>query len=289
MTQQQIIQQEKLASIGRLSAGIAHEINNPLGYISSNIETARVYFSEYKEIMAEYRKLVDFIDDNKLEELKDEVNRIKRLEMTKNIRFISEDLDAIFDDIENGLLRISEIVSSLKAFSRSDDNEEYEDYDLNESIKNTLLIAKNDIKYNARVKQSLGQIPKIQAKGNKVDQVLLNIILNASSAIKEKQGITTDYEEGLITITTDKSNSYVRCIIEDNGIGIEEVNLSKIFDPFYTSKPTGEGTGLGLSIAHEIIVTGHGGQLLVESEPMVGTKFIILLPIDNENNSETHD
>ncbi len=282
MTQHQIIQQEKLASIGRLSAGIAHEINNPLGYISSNIETARVYFNEYKDMMSEYKRLFELLETEANKNLDKEIHNIKTLEKMKNIDFISKDLDVMFNDIENGLERISEIVSSLKAFSRNDDNDDFEEYNLNESIKNTLLIAKNDIKYNARVEENLGQIPNIQASGNKIDQVLLNIILNASSAIKERQGRESHYKEGLIRISTDFTDEYVRCIIEDNGIGIEESNLGKIFDPFYTSKPTGEGTGLGLSIAHEIVVSGHNGQLLVESKPMVGTKFTILLPIEKK-------
>ena len=186
----------------------------------------------------------------------------------------------MFDDIEDGLERITEIVSSLRAFSRQDINNEFTDYNLNKGIKNALVITRNDIKYSAVVGENLNDIPIIKANGNKIDQAILNIILNASASIKEKQSLENMNEEGLITITTDANDEYVRCVIEDTGIGIDGKDIIKIFDPFYTSKPVGEGTGLGLSIAHEIIVGEHNGQLYAESKPMVGTKFIIILPIE---------
>ncbi len=148
------------------------------------------------------------------------------------------------------------------------------------------MITKNDIKYHAKLVESLGDIPKIQAIGSKIEQVLLNIILNASDAIKERnmKGL------GLITITTDEENGFVRCLIEDNGIGMSKECIDKIFDPFYTTKPPGHGTGIGLSIAHEIIVNLHHGKILVDSTPMAGSKFIILLPIQqNEAKRVTDD
>ena len=138
-----------------------------------------------------------------------------------------------------------------------------------------MLITKNDFKYHARIQENLSDIPKIQACGSKIDQVLINLILNASDAIKERNL----KEFGLITITTDIEDGFVRCQIEDNGVGIDKQSMDKIFDPFYTTKPPGRGTGIGLSIAYDIIVNQHNGQVLVESSPMVGTKFIILLPV----------
>ena len=280
MTQQQVIQQEKLASIGQLAAGVAHEINNPLGFISSNVESARVYLDEFKEMIDLYKKTIEHIEKNHLGSFTNEIIHVKETELSKNIDFMSSDLELMFDDIEDGLERITEIVSSLRTFSRQDSSDEFTEYNLNKSIKNALIITRNDVKYTASVEENLSDIPNIRANGNKIDQAILNIILNASASIKEKQSLENPKEEGIIRITTEANNEYVRCIIEDNGIGIEEENINRIFDPFYTSKPVGEGTGLGLSIAHEIIVTEHKGQLYATSKPMVGTKFVIILPVE---------
>lgn len=280
MTQQQVIQQEKLASIGQLAAGVAHEINNPLGFISSNVESARVYLDEFKEMIDLYKKTIEHIEKNPLGNFTNEIIHVKETELSKNIDFMSSDLELMFDDIEDGLERITEIVSSLRTFSRQDSSDEFTEYNLNKSIKNALIITRNDVKYTASVEENLSDIPNIRANGNKIDQAILNIILNASASIKEKQSLENPKEEGIIRITTEANNEYVRCIIEDNGIGIEEENINRIFDPFYTSKPVGEGTGLGLSIAHEIIVTEHKGQLYATSKPMVGTKFVIILPVE---------
>lgn len=285
--EQQIIRQDKLARIGQLSAGIAHEVNNPLGFISSNIETARLYLNEYKEMLDKYKEFVDNIEDTYKEDVGAKIRELRSVERRKNIEFISNDLEDMFDDIEDGLERITNIVSSLKAFSRQGTNE-FTEYNLNQSINNTLIITDNDIKYVASVKKNLNEIPNIQADGNKIDQALLNIILNASFSIKEKQKILNKNQEnyredGLITITTSYNSAYISCTIEDNGIGISDENISRIFDPFYTSKAVSGGTGLGLSIAHDIIVTQHGGALNVESKPMKGAKFTILLPVDQKN------
>lgn len=284
-TTQHRMLQDKLAGIGQISAGIAHEINNPLGFVSSNIETARVYINEYKAMISAYKKVFKTIENKSIEDIESEIKELKLLEKKKDINFISEDLELMFDDIEEGLGRITEIVSSLKAFTRNDSNNGFEEFDLNKSIKNALLITMNDIKYTAKVIESLNEIPSIQANGNRINQVLLNIILNASAAIKERQALEEQQEEGIITITTDVKDRYVSCVVEDNGIGIEKDNISKIFDPFYTTKPAGVGTGLGLSIVSEIIVTGHKGKLFVESKPMLGTKITILLPIEQESTS----
>lgn len=284
-TRQHRMLQDKLAGIGQIAAGIAHEINNPLGFVSSNIETARVYINEYKEMMSAYKKFIKTIEDKSIEDIETKIEELKFIEKKKDINFISEDLELMFDDIEEGLERITEIVSNLKAFTRNDSNNGFEEFDLNKNIKKALLITMNDIKYTAKVIENLNKIPNIQVNGNSINQVLLNIILNASAAIKEKQALDGQQEEGIITITTEVEDGYVSCAMEDNGIGIEKDNISKIFNPFYTTKPAGVGTGLGLSIVSEIIVTGHKGKLYVESEPMLGTKITMLLPIEQEDTS----
>lgn len=284
--QKQMIQQEKLAGIGQLAAGIAHEINNPLGFVSSNTETSKKYSQLISETMQAYKSFIERVRYIPSENLNAEIQKIYELEKKNDIAYIMNDHSELISDIEDGLKRISEIVQGVKAFSRQNQNENFEEYDLNKSIRNLLLITKNDIKYHAKLVESLGDIPKIQAIGSKIEQVLLNIILNASDAIKERnmKGL------GLITITTDEENGFVRCLIEDNGIGMSKECIDKIFDPFYTTKPPGHGTGIGLSIAHEIIVNLHHGKILVDSTPMAGSKFIILLPIQqNEAKRVTDD
>jgi two-component system NtrC family sensor kinase len=279
LAQEQLIKQERLASIGQLAAGIAHEINNPLGFISSNTEIAKIYFIKLMEMLAAYDSFIRSIPDTS-ESIKAGIQQLVLMKNELDIPYIMDDIEKLSNAIEDGLKRITEIITSLKAFSRLNQNNEFEEYDLNNGIKNILIIVKNNIKYHANEKVNLGDIPHIQACGNKIDQVLLNIILNASHAIKERQSIDKQMKEpGLITISTDVKDGFVRCIISDNGIGIEKNNISKIFDPFYTTKPQGEGTGLGLSIGYDIIVNQHNGYIHVKSTPMVGTMFIIMLPV----------
>lgn len=274
--QEQLVQQEKLAAIGQLAAGVAHEINNPLGYIHSNVETSRVYFNKYREMFIHYKEFINSLSTIPSEELKLKTKGIKTLEEKSGLDFISADSGELCDDVEDGLKKISEIVAGLKTFSRVDQSRELERYDLNKSIKNTLIMARNEIKYHARVVEKLDAVPFIRVMGNKVDQVLLNLILNAVHAIKARERD----DLGLIVVSTRVSNGYILCEIEDNGIGIEEENIKRIFDPFFTTKVIGEGTGLGLSIAYDIIVNKCGGQLLVESRPEVKTIFTIKLPIE---------
>lgn len=275
LVQEQLVQQEKLAGIGQLAAGVAHEINNPLGYIYSNIETSREYFAKYKKMINFYRNFIVDLPYISSEKLESKIRETRTLERKNGLDFISTDIEDLFDDVEDGLKKISEIVTSLKTFSRADQEKELDEYDLNKGVKNTLMMARNEIKHHARVVEKLSDIPVIKAMGNQIDQVLLNIILNAVHAVRARE--LSDL--GLIIVSTHTSNEWILCNIEDNGIGIEEENIKKIFDPFFTTKATGQGTGLGLSIAYDIIVNKCGGEILVESIPKVKTKFTIKLPV----------
>lgn len=278
LVQKKLIQQEKLAGIGQLAAGVAHEINNPLGYIYSNIETSRAYFNRYKNMVNIYEDFIENLPKDSSDKVKSKIADVKIEEKKNDLNFISEDIEDLFNDVEQGLKKISEIVNSLKTFSRVDQTEDLEEYDLNKGIKNTLMIARNEIKYHARVVEMLGDLPKIRTLGNQIDQVLLNIFLNAAHAIRAKEidGL------GLIFIQSYVAEGYLHCEIEDNGIGIDEYNIKKIFDPFFTTKVTGEGTGFGLSIAYDIIANRCGGEILVNSIPNVKTKFTIKLPMDKK-------
>jgi len=274
-TELQLMQQEKFAGIGHLAAGIAHEINNPLGFVLSNFETLSNYAKVYKMIIDEYRELKDSLSEINSAKLQEKLSQINHLEEENNLDFITEDLDELISDSCEGLDRISKIVTSLRLFSRIDQHNDFEEYDINEGIANTLIIARNEIKYHAEVEENFKEIPNIRAFSSQINQVLLNIIVNAAHAIKYKNSD----EFGTITINTYADDHYVYCEIIDTGIGISKENLHSIFNPFFTTKPEGEGTGLGLSICYDIIVNKHGGELLVDSTEGVGTKFTMKLPI----------
>lgn len=273
--QEQMIQQEKLAGIGQLAAGVAHEINNPLGYVASDFETSQSYYNQLMEAKRSLEEYISQMPTDKLENNTEILSKLKEINEKENIDFICTDLEEINHDIEEGLMRIREIVQGMNTFVRMNQNSNFENFDLNKNIQSTILLVKNELKHSARVVLLFGEIPIIKAKGEHIKLVLMNIIRNAVYAIKAKK---TD-ELGTINISTKLSKDVVICQIEDNGIGISKENLHQVFNPFFSTKPIGQGTGLGLSIAYDIIVKEHGGQLLVQSTENVGSKFIIQLPV----------
>jgi PAS domain S-box-containing protein len=260
-TQSILVQQDKLASIGQLAAGVAHEINNPLGFLKSNHASLGKYV----------KSLVLGWDELRERAPTDTADIEKRLGLTK----IFKDLEPLFSESDDGFARIVRIVASLKNFSRSGNNEPFTSYDVNAGIEGTLVVAWNEIKYVAEVEKVFSQIPLIKARGGELNQVILNILVNAAQAIKgqNRQG------KGLISIGTRLRGDNVVITIADDGPGIPKPIQSRIFDPFFTTKEPGSGTGLGLSISYDIIVTKHGGSLSVSSEIGKGAVFIIELPI----------
>ena len=272
--QTQIIYQEKMAGIGQLSAGIAHEINNPLGFVKSNMYTLENYKNKIKRLLELYFNIEEI-----LENYDEELYSVKLLELneykSKNkIKFIFEDIDDIVSESMDGINRIENIVKSLLGFARKASSSEFNEYDINNNIKSTITIAYNEIKYYANIEQNLEEVPTIKAIEGEINQVLLNMLVNAAHAIKSK-GI-----QGTIKIHTYCEEKYVKCEISDNGTGISNEDISNIFNPFFTTKPVGVGTGLGLSISHDIIVNKHSGFIDVNSQVGEGTTFIISLPID---------
>jgi two-component system, NtrC family, sensor kinase len=273
-TQNQLVQKEKLAGIGQLAAGVAHEINNPLGYVTSNFDTLNNYIKKFKMLLEHYKRLEESIIA-KVHNIHPIIRSIKKYEEDNKMEFILSDLNDLLADTNDGLRRIKKIVYDLRQFSRETNEDSISEYDVNSNIENVLLLLNSDISNNAHVVKELGQLPLISARGDELNQVWLNIISNAVYAIKlkyvDKFGtikIFTYYEEGFIFI-----------IIENDGIGIPEEQLDKIFNPFFTTKPIGVGTGLGLSISYDIIVNKHSGEIMVESNQGEQTKFIMKLPL----------
>jgi len=274
--QSQVIHQEKMASIGQLAAGVAHEINNPLGFVMSNFESLRKYTTRMVEVLIALRQFRDeahLLDD---EARKKQAATLSELEKKQKIDYIIGDVESVFPETLDGLRRMGDIVKALRLFSRVDQQGEREKYDLNEGVHNTLLVARNEIKYVAELHESLSTLPLISAVGGQINQVLLNLILNAAYAIKEKgsDGL------GVIEIETYSDGISVFCSVADNGKGMPEHVKKDIFNPFFTTKPVGQGTGLGLSISYDIIVNKHHGEIAFNSVAGEGTKFLIRLPID---------
>ncbi|SEJ66438.1 His Kinase A (phospho-acceptor) domain-containing protein [Propionispira arboris] len=276
MLQSQLIQQEKMAGIGQLSAGIAHEINNPLGYTQSNLDTLQKYLYKIKDFLDTLNHIESTLQTEPTDNVLNILNTIRTSQKKNKINIISNDIEDIIGESITGLNRIEKIVKSLLGFARSSTSE-FEDYDLNKGIIDTLAVANNEIKYVATVVEKPGDIPHIEAAGGSINQVLLNLIINAVHAIKDTSN------KGIITLKTFEKNDSVYCSITDNGIGISKENLDSIFTPFFTTKPVGTGTGLGLSIAYDIIVNKHAGEIKIESEEGKGTTFILRLPIHHKS------
>jgi signal transduction histidine kinase len=269
-----------MACIGYLSAGIAHEINNPLGFVSSNFNTLKKYIDKVTEYISEYIKLKNTIEQGGTDAISEGIANINALEANNKIDFIISDLADLYIDTDEGISRIKNIVLTLKNFVHDSNNSSFDNYNINKGIEDTLVIVKNEIKYNIEIKTDfLKDIKIIKANSGEINQVLLNIIINASHSIKEKYKLNADFN-GMIKINTKSDEEFVYCSIEDNGIGISEENMSKIFNPFFTTKPIGVGTGLGLSISYDIVVNKHKGDIKIKSEVGKGAEFVIILPLN---------
>nr|WP_320017427.1 response regulator [uncultured Desulfobacter sp.] len=271
LTQSQMLQSEKMASIGQLSAGIAHEINNPIGFISGNLDSLKGYFEDLNKVLSQYQGLRRSLEkDTKLPEaLRQKARDIRDIEHEIDLEYLKEDIPDLLKDCLKGAGRISRIIKDLKNFARPGKPGTVM-IDLNSGLKSTLNLIHNDIKYKAEVEveTDFGEIDPVEVDPQKLNQVFMNLLLNAGQAIEEK---------GTITVKTRQDNGYVVVMISDTGCGIDSEKLSKIFDPFYTTKPIGLGTGLGLSSVYDIIKE-HEGWVEVESQKGQGTCFTIFLP-----------
>lgn len=265
-SQAQVVQQEKMASIGLLAAGVAHEINNPIGYITSNLNS----LSKYTD------KLVHFIEaqNSALDQSVDTPAKAEVSELRKQIKldYLISDLRELISETLDGSRRVSKIVQDLQNFSRADGNDTVQ-CNLNETIKSTINIVRNEIKYVAELELRLAEMPPVICRPQQIGQVILNLLLNAAHSIQEN---------GLIALETACDGDTVEIRVSDNGCGIRQEHLDKIFEPFFTTKESGKGTGLGLAISRDI-VKRHGGELLVQSEQGAGTTFTVRLPLSPES------
>ena len=266
--QAQLLQQEKMASIGQLAAGVAHEINNPIGFIHSNLSVLEDYITDLMQFFEKYKELKAAIANGDKAGVAAFLRELIRIEKKIDLNFILNDFEKIVRESMDGAERVKVIVQDLKDFSHID-QAEVKYFNVNEGIESTLNIVWNEIKYKAKVIKEYGQIPEIRCFPMQLNQVFMNLLVNAAQAIDK---------DGIIRIKTFATDTHVVVEISDNGCGIPEEIRSKIFDPFFTTKEVGKGTGLGLSTAYNIIKK-HNGEIEVDSEVGKGTRFTIRLPL----------
>jgi signal transduction histidine kinase len=270
----QMVIQEKMASVGQLAAGIAHELNNPINFVRTNFATLTENFVDLAQVLEGYRRLFGPGQGEGVDRPGLEV--VHRDEKQLNIDYLLEDIPALFSESEHGFERIARIIQSMRDFSRVDQTGDLTYFNLNKGIKDTLVIAKNIYKYNAEVTTDLGPLPEIPCLPEQLNQVFLNLIVNSAQAIESLPGET----RGRIAIRTWQDERHVCCEFADNGAGIPEAIRSRIFEPFFTTKEPGQGTGLGLSISYDIVVHKHRGKFTVDCPDTGGTVFTLRIPAD---------
>ncbi len=270
-----LVQSEKMAAIGQLAAGIAHEINNPMGFVTSNFNSLHKYFKrlvEFLEFVQDRINEKDFCEHPKLQSTSEEIRlRYKNLKLD----IILAEIEDIFAESENGINRVTEIVKSLRLFAHSPNSNDKDTYILLEIINQVLLLIQNEVKYVANIDLDVPDDLQLFCNRVLLGRVFVNIILNAAQAIQSQERD----ELGQIRIVARKEEQSIRLWFTDDGPGISEDHLSKIFEPFFTTKDIGQGTGLGLSISYDIIVNKHNGTMEVKSELGKGATFLISLPI----------
>ena len=267
--QRQLLQADRLSTIGQLAAGVAHEINNPIGYVQSNLETLRDYVASlFRLINAQDTALRHIRVTNP-----EEAMQIEQVRQQIDYDFLTKDLPTLLAESQEGISRVRKIIQDLREFSRAGHAEAWTFADVHAGIDSTINIVWNELKYKVELVKNYGDVPPIECLPSQLNQVFMNILVNAGHAI-EKRG------EIVISTRADADFGYVE--ISDTGKGIEPEHLQRVFEPFFTTKPIGKGTGLGLSISYGI-VRKHGGEIDVRSEVGVGTTFMIKLPLRQQH------
>jgi len=262
-TQEKLLQSEKMASIGQLAAGVAHEINNPIGYVHSNLGSLQEYLRSLFTVIEAYERALRAPDPKALiPEIDDIRNRL-------DIDFISRDLPQLMAESREGIERVTRIVRDLKDFSYSGRDESWKLVDLHAGLESTINIIWNELKYKVTLERRYGELPMIECLPSELNQVYMNLLLNAGHAIADR---------GNIIVSTGVDGDEVWVEFQDNGAGISPELRQRIFDPFFTTKPVGSGTGLGLSISYGII-NKHHGRIDLDSAVGEGSRFRVVLPI----------
>ena len=268
-SQLQLIQSEKMASLGQMVAGVAHEINTPLGYVKNNIEMMEMFFEGNRDFIGACTALADVLlsPHSTEQDLQEKLGALATLRQGRDAGD-DEDIPRLFADTCFGIDQISELVQNLKNFSRLD-RAAAADVDLNECLDSAVLLARNVLKNRVEVVRQYGALPRISCMPSQLNQVFLNLLTNAAQAIEGP---------GRILLKTEAEGDWLKVTVQDTGKGIPAEVLPRIFDPFFTTKPVGQGTGLGLSISYQI-VQQHGGDIRVTSQPGKGTRFTVRLPL----------
>lgn len=272
---------QRLDAVGQLAAGVAHEINTPVQYVGDSVHFLRNAFDDLTGLVAKYKAICRAYstDESLLAEL-------GAAEEASDLEYLEEQIPKAFDRIFDGTERVATIVRAMKEFAHVD-SREMRAADLNKALGNTLTMARNEYKYIADVETKLGDIPPVVCHIGDLNQVFLNLVVNAAHAIGDVYEKTQN--KGKITIATTREGDHVVVAITDTGCGIPEAIRARIFEPFFTTKPAGKGTGQGLAISRSIIVERHSGAFTFESTVGEGTTFFIRLPIEGADKQTKRD
>ncbi|MES2150080.1 MAG: ATP-binding protein [Pseudomonadota bacterium] len=262
--QNQLLQAEKMATVGQLAAGVAHEINNPIGYIFSNFSALQSYMDQMFALLANYEQAEAAIT------LPAVAIRLRAHREEIDLDFLRRDIPLLMSESKEGITRVRDIVQDLKDFSHVDAHQDWVLANLHRGIDSTLNIVANEVKYKADVVREYGDMPEVECLPSQINQVVMNLVVNAAHAIGDTRGTIT------VRTGTDGADAWIS--VSDTGCGIAPENLARIFEPFFTTKPVGKGTGLGLSLAYGI-VQKHDGRIEVDSEPGRGTTVRVIVPI----------
>lgn len=271
-TQARLVQSEKMAIVGQLAAGVAHEINNPIGYVNGNLSILDSYLNDIKTLEEKFRNVTRAVYEGRNDELIWLIEDIERFKTEKDLNFAFDDIPKLMAESREGLGMVTSIVKDLKEFSHVEESD-MKEFNVNRELDNTISVIWNQVQLKAGIEKDYGDIPTIKGYPQQLNHAFMNMLLNAANAVEKS---TSD---GNIRISTRHENEAVIIEISDNGCGIAEEHIPKIFEPFFTTKPVGKGKGLGLCTVYNA-VKKHNGEIDIRSKVGEGTTFIIKLPVD---------
>lgn len=273
---------QQLESVGRIAAGIAHEINTPVQFIGDTVHFLREGFTDLLQLLERFESLLEAAETQGFEpEL---TAQIRKTREHADLDLLKEEVPTSLERTHDGVARVAEIARAIKEFSYPEQKQK-EAVDLNAALKNTLTIARNEYKYVADLETDLGRVPPVFCHIGNLNQVFLNLVINAAHAIEDRNG--SDGERGRICVKTRTDYDTVLISIQDSGCGVPDEVRDRIFDAFFTTKEVGRGTGQGLAIARSVVVDQHRGTLTFETDPQTGTTFLIRLPVDGREDGAT--